>query len=87
MIAYVLLTGQPPFDHPHPVELMQLHLKAEPPRLAKLRPDLPPALDNLVARMMAKAPEERPESIEVVATEFGRSNRLPIRAAASEPQP
>jgi serine/threonine protein kinase len=49
-----LLTGSVPFWHENPYQLMLLHLSAEP-QLGTL----PPADRPLVARALAKAPEER----------------------------
>jgi len=31
-----------------------------PPRVREIRPDVPPILDDLIARMLAKAPRDRP---------------------------
>jgi serine/threonine protein kinase len=56
---YYLLAGQPPF---HGCSLMQKllqHQEAEPPSLQHLRPDVPPELEGLIQRMMAKKPEDR----------------------------
>lgn len=72
VIAFVLLTGAPPFDHQSPVELMMLHVHEAPPRLADRRPDVPAALDRLVADFLAKDPADRPADIEVVRGELRR---------------
>jgi tRNA A-37 threonylcarbamoyl transferase component Bud32/tetratricopeptide (TPR) repeat protein len=42
-------------------------LLEEPPRLATLRPHVPPALDDLVARLLNKDPDGRPRSAAAVA--------------------
>lgn len=70
--AFILLTGQPPFDDPNPVELMKLHLQAPVPSVRALRPEVPAALDALVQRLMAKDPDERPERVELVLAELRR---------------
>jgi len=72
VIAFVLLTGAPPFDHASPVELMLLHLHEEPPRLAARRADVPATLDALVAQLLAKESDDRPADLEVARSELRR---------------
>jgi serine/threonine-protein kinase len=57
--AYHMLCGSPPFtgDTPLSVAVQHLNQPAEP--LASRRPDLPPSLERVVHRMMAKKPAER----------------------------
>ncbi|MFE6919424.1 protein kinase [Nocardia sp. NPDC057663] len=54
-----LLTGTTPFEAGNPVAVIQGHLQQPPPRASSLRSDLPPALDAVLARGMAKRPDER----------------------------
>ncbi len=54
-----LLTDATPFEAGNPVAVIQGHLQQPPPRASALRPDLPPALDAVIARGMAKRPAER----------------------------
>ncbi|MFC9996669.1 serine/threonine-protein kinase [Nocardia sp. NPDC127526] len=54
-----LLTGAGPFESEHPGVVMQRHLYDSPPSLSAVRPDLPPALDRVLARAMAKRPQDR----------------------------
>jgi serine/threonine-protein kinase len=56
---FYLLAGRPPFPGGTFVQKLNRHREAEPPDLAGLRPDLPPALVTLVARLLRKRPEER----------------------------
>jgi eukaryotic-like serine/threonine-protein kinase len=60
--CYHMLAGQPPFRGKTGVEVALKHVSDEPPSLAALRPDLPPALVALVHRMMSKEPADRPQS-------------------------
>jgi serine/threonine-protein kinase len=77
VIAFVLLTGRPPFDHADPVELMMQHLERVPPRPSAFRADVPVRLERLVLSMLAKRPEERPHSVEEVVGELrGMQARL-----------
>ncbi|MFE1597158.1 protein kinase [Nocardia sp. NPDC058705] len=54
-----LLTGTTPFDATNPVAVIQGHLQQPPPRASTLRSGITPALDAVLARAMAKRPEER----------------------------
>ena len=58
-VLHFLLTGQPPF--PRDTELAKLfaHVNAPPPRPSEAVHGLPPAIDDVVAKAMAKRPEER----------------------------
>jgi serine/threonine protein kinase len=58
-VAYTLLTGSVPFRRDVPMAVLYAHLSAPPPRVTALRPDLPVAVDQVLARALAKAPEDR----------------------------
>jgi serine/threonine-protein kinase len=57
-----MLAGRPPFDGDQPVVVAAHQINTAPPRLADLRPGVPPGLDTLVARLLAKNPAERPDT-------------------------
>jgi serine/threonine-protein kinase len=57
--AFELLAGTPPFRGDEPAALMYAHLSASPPPLTSRRPGLPPAVDGVLSRALAKAPEDR----------------------------
>ncbi|HWO26549.1 MAG TPA: protein kinase [Kofleriaceae bacterium] len=59
-VLFECLTGTPAFEAEHPMALLMKLLFAEPPRLADVLPAAPPALDALLARMLAKEPADRP---------------------------
>jgi predicted ATPase len=59
---YELLAGRPPFDGNDPKELVYCHVARQPTPLSQLLPALPPPLDAIVLRLLAKTPEERYES-------------------------
>lgn len=59
---YELLTGAAPFSGPSYSSLMekrQAHLTTPPPPLSEHRPEVPAELADVVARMIAKLPEQR----------------------------
>ena len=58
-VAYQLLTGEVPFERDQGMAVLLAHLSEPPPSLGSRRPDLPEAADLVMARALAKAPEER----------------------------
>ena len=57
--AYTMLTGQPPFVRDESVAVMWAQISAPPPELTSRRPDLPPAVDQVMAKALAKVPTDR----------------------------
>gem|GEM_PF-383361 len=67
IILYELLTGQLPFTSQSPVEVMYQHVHAQPLPPRRLNPTIPPAVEAVILRALAKAPEERYRSAEAMA--------------------
>ncbi|MBV8759318.1 MAG: serine/threonine protein kinase [Deltaproteobacteria bacterium] len=65
VLAYHLLCRRPPFAARTDVELIKLHLRAEPPHPREAWPTIPADLDALLVSMLAKNPAERPSLDEV----------------------
>ncbi|HEY5311762.1 MAG TPA: serine/threonine-protein kinase, partial [Pirellulales bacterium] len=64
-----LLTGRPPFEGDTMMARLVAHRDAPIPSLRKLRPDVPAALESLFQHMLAKRPEDRPQTMtEIIAT-------------------
>ncbi|MGC1272661.1 MAG: protein kinase [Planctomycetaceae bacterium] len=62
VVLFEMLSGQVPFDADAPAEVLHQHLKALPPRVSSLAPDVPQPLDDLIDRMLRKRIEDRPQS-------------------------
>jgi serine/threonine protein kinase len=58
-VAYELLTGSVPFERDQGMAVLLAHLSEPPPSLGSRRPDLPAAADQVLARALAKEPQER----------------------------
>ena len=58
-VAYTLLSGSRLFEREEPMAVLYAHLFAPPPRVTSVRKDLPVAVDQVLARALAKAPEDR----------------------------
>ncbi len=59
-VLYECLTGEVPFPKPSEAATLHAHVMSPPPTVSALRPDLPPALDAVIAQGMAKDPWARP---------------------------
>jgi serine/threonine-protein kinase len=58
-VAQQCLTGSPPFAGDSDPQVMYGHLAAPPPPITAMRPDLPQAVDAVMARALAKEMEDR----------------------------
>jgi serine/threonine-protein kinase len=76
-----LFTGVGPFAAPNPAAVIRGHLQEPPPPLSSVRPGLPPALDAVLVKAMAKRPDDRFAS----CVEFAAAGRRAL-ATASSPQ-
>ncbi|MBK8021517.1 MAG: protein kinase [Chloroflexi bacterium] len=59
VIAYLLATGYFPFTDPSDLVVMQKHLAAIPPLPSNLNPRLPPGIDRVLLKGLAKNPTSR----------------------------
>lgn len=65
------LTGRLPLEGPTPADTLRLHLEAPPPSPRRLLPDIPPDLDALTMRLLAKRPQDRYQSANEVLRALG----------------
>lgn len=86
---FVLLTGRRPFEAPHAAAWIYAHMNKRPLRVTEARPGLPPALDAVFDRALAKNPEARfPSCTEfLAAAERSMSGATPFRTAARPSYP
>ena len=69
-MLYECLTGQLPFRRDDDAALLWAHLVEAPPPVTGVRPEVPGAVDAVVARAMAKDPADRYESCEQLLHEL-----------------
>ncbi|HET7352554.1 MAG TPA: Stk1 family PASTA domain-containing Ser/Thr kinase, partial [Gaiellaceae bacterium] len=87
VVLYELLTGKTPFDGETPVEIAMKHLSNAPKPPSKLRPDVPPELDKVVLRALAKDPDDRYQSADEMEADLERVTRgAPVSAATMATQ-
>ena len=98
-VLYECLTGRVPFEKDLDAAIIFAHVEEQPTMPTVLRPDLPPAVDEVFSRVLAKQPGDRygscREFIEAARVALGRQagqarqgdTIVSHRRAASEPPP
>ena len=66
-VLHELVTGKTTFAGTSAIAVLKAVATHEPPPLAEIKPDTPPALSNLVAALLQKNPANRPASAQEVA--------------------
>ncbi|MVU76507.1 protein kinase [Nocardia sp. ET3-3] len=84
-----LLTGRTPFPLDSLAQAMIGHLQEPPPALNSLRPGLPPALDVVIAKALAKDPARRYDTCRAFTddAELAMRGRLPWTPPVVEDEP
>jgi serine/threonine protein kinase len=70
IVLFEMLTGRPPFDAETPIAVIHMQLNEPLPLPRSLVPDLPEAVERVVLKALAKAPEDRYQSAEAMARDF-----------------
>jgi eukaryotic-like serine/threonine-protein kinase len=91
VVAYELLVGERPFTSTHFAAQARQHVEDEPPAASERNRALPPTVDAVLARGMAKRPEQRWPTAQAFAQALESALRepttRPIRVAAAAPPP
>ncbi len=59
VILFQMLTGSTPYDADTPARMMMKHVMDPVPQILSMRPDLPPACNEIINKAMAKERDER----------------------------
>jgi len=81
VMLFQMLTNALPFNDTTISALIHKHLNEPPPPLRSLRPDIPPAVEELVGHMLAKQPADRPQRVGEIPDLFDQalgSNRVTV---------
>jgi hypothetical protein len=84
-VLFECLTGRAAFEGAHLMALLAKLLLERPPHVRALAPDVPAAIDALVARMLDRNPTARPADGMVVARTLAALTGSPDVANAEEP--
>ena len=71
VVAYEMLTGKKPFDGDNYAEIITQHLFEAPPDIRKLRPEMPEHVNEVIQKMLAKAPADRYPDCEAATHALG----------------
>ena len=90
-ILYEMLSGKPPYEGDNFMEILHKKANGAPAALSTVRNDVPPALENVIMKAMAKEPEARQQSMEALEKELQNVATLLFSnfaiAPLSEPDP
>jgi tRNA A-37 threonylcarbamoyl transferase component Bud32 len=88
-ILFQIACGRPPFVFAGVGDIVAAHLHEPPPHPHQLAPGVPPSLSALIAQMLAKHPDARPQTMAAVGQALDDIVRAmdPAGAAAPAPQP
>jgi serine/threonine protein kinase/tetratricopeptide (TPR) repeat protein len=81
VMLFQMLTNALPFNDTTISALIHKHLNEPPPPLRSLRPEIPSAVEELVGRMLAKQPADRPQRVGDIPDLFDEalgSNRVTV---------
>lgn len=81
VVLFEMLTGKRPFPEREPFTLALASIDRIARRVSSLVPEVPPALDKLVARLLAADPELRPSRARAVADELRQLQAPPLAPA------
>jgi predicted Ser/Thr protein kinase len=77
LLTYEMLTGKAPFDADNPWAVLRQQIEVQPEPLHEIRPDVPPWLEAIIMRAIAKDPDKR------FQTPAGMQAALKTRSAVS----
>lgn len=84
ILIFEMFARRLPLTASDPDAILQLHLKAKPPMLHHVVPQIHPELSQLVGRMLAKQPEARPQTMDAVIDALVKIRR-PVTGKPEEP--
>ncbi|MCS6900667.1 MAG: protein kinase [Myxococcales bacterium] len=88
IILFEMLTGRLPFDAPDIPSFFVKHLKEPPPRIRTLAPQVPPALEDLIDRLLKKDAKQRPvdaHSVHADLIAICQQQGIPVPPEPSQP--
>src|SRR6184192_1431204 len=76
-VLYEMLAGEPPFTGPSAESIVRQHLAAPPPRVSAMRAAVTPAVEQAIARALAKTPADRFATAALFADALGAGAGAP----------
>jgi eukaryotic-like serine/threonine-protein kinase len=85
-VTFEMLTGEPPFRGGNARATMAMHVTKTPPPVRAARPELPQSLDRVLARALAKSPDERYASMDEFLRALDASALARLSTARAAPR-
>ncbi|HEY8324367.1 MAG TPA: protein kinase [Ktedonobacterales bacterium] len=79
IVLYEMTTGQTPFDGDTPVAVAMKHIQEEPEPPSAINPRIPPALERIILKCLAKDPGQRYRDGDELAATLNNFLRAPMR--------
>jgi len=86
VVLYELLTGRVPFEAETPLAVLLKHVNAPLPLPRQIRPELPEAVERVILKAMAKAPEDRFQSAQQMVDALAAAT-LPVEVDSARLSP
>ncbi|MCI0380743.1 MAG: serine/threonine protein kinase [Gemmataceae bacterium] len=87
VMMYEMLAGRPPFEQPTMAALLAAHKKEAPPTLAQRGLNVPPFIETVVQKCLAKHREQRPQSaselLQLYERALGKKIVIPYKPVAT----
>jgi serine/threonine protein kinase len=87
VILYEMLVGHVPFSGESPTIVMMKHLQEPVPSVIAERSDIPPSIGKIISRAMAKAPDDRYQSISDLLEDLTIAAGIPGRTPSGTLEP
>jgi serine/threonine-protein kinase len=90
-VLFEMLTGRPPFEGETVEDVVEAHQVTVPPPASALITGIPPAVDALLRRCLAKSPDDRYQTMAALGEALERRGEEPggvvvVRPASTEPR-
>jgi hypothetical protein len=86
-VVFECLTGAVPYPRDSDVAVLYAHMTDPPPKVTEVRPELPEALDEVIARGMAKEPAHRYPTASAMLEAVEQALDSRVSAAVTAPSP
>jgi len=85
IVLYQMLTGRVPFDAPTDFLILKAQLEDPPPPPSSVLPEIPPWLDRILLKTLAKSPAERFQTVEELRIYLAGQGSLPVEGPQELP--
>ena len=85
VVLYELITGRVPYEAETPLAVLLKHVNDPLPLPRQIRPDLPEAVERVILKAMAKAPDDRFQSAQQMVDALAAAVALPLPVVDTAP--